>query len=793
MIKDNLFPTDTNHENRISPHTEMTQPIPSMNLTTLPLQYSVGYIRPDKIPHYHKLSKVEVDGNTITLTSINKKENSDVLLIASGNRTGTSNNTSLAFVDGYLKAVKYSNENYGNADNEVRLVNNVNITETATNYSNISLIFYACGRISGVYKFGWGEIVGFSNIYDFITGKTKVNNFRIAKKQSDERPNNNTYIPEISIDDFENGLHTYEYENNGYTDTMRVWIAGIRGSNVYLPDTWQGKTWRGDKINDTIGLKIGYSLETDDNIKYLSFAKLDRFPTYSQTYGFDLFPNYLPVDNIVNTVYSNAVYADIDCSVNDEPYTYLNSPYGNNWIYLNNDGYKRFYYCCNASEIMSQLAQIPRALINSEYTYNNNPDAYTVNNNFCYSEVTADNEYTGRIVIPDSVYDVQPFQNTNDITNYNAYDYNNKPAYRPDIDSDFGDLVSNIGRNIQTVSTGKLYKIGISDATKVLNVIGGTYSTDTILSASDGLISFQYFPFNIPSANVSQTAKIGAYNDNGTIRGFPLPADVQYLQITATSFMIDLGSTRINALYNDFRDFPPYSTYNAFIPFVNQSYTIDFAVFKNHTVSFQLIVDVLTGSGIVCILRDGLLYDTINGTVATQISINSADVAQYNASVKATENAMQSNELNAKLAMINMVSGLTSAVVGGSSINLGGAVSAVTGGLSAVTNAALNRDMLQYQLDTMQVHHSLIQSASANCGNQLEREVHIIIAHAKMLPDYNESIYSKTVGYACCKNDLIANCSNFTQVSEINLTGINCTDVEKNLIKSALMQGVVIK
>lgn len=783
----NLFPTATDNDYLSlykAPDTNITADISALHLNAIPTQYAVGYTSIDNVPYYHKLSTVTKSGSVYTISANNKIDNCDIVYVSS--ISNVSNYITATVKNDVLTSVKYDSSAHPTSTPDIRFVNDIKVNNVADNYANLYLSFYGVAYFSGSHNSAfYGRIDGLKNILKFLDGED-VENFIIARVLSDSRTH--IVIPKINVSDFENGVHLYTVGAN----SVKIWIAGLGYATANMPDTWQNKNWSSSDYGDRTNIKTAYVLSTADDAQYLSATRLTGYPEYTSNYTDQILPNYIKLDSVYNEVSDNCIWCDIDATIDSTGIHSLidNVITGKNWIFLNN-GINRIYYCCNGSEIRHQLSQTVRALHDSAFTYNNNPLSYTVNDAFCYPEVTAQNEYTGNIIITSDSTALQSWQN--DKINTNDYDYHDKPEYDPAKKNDFGDLISNIGINTQTATTGKLFKIQPGDVYTVLNFIGGTYSTDLIMSPSDGLISFNYFPFDIPSANVSEIPHIGAYNDDGTIKGFIMPVNVSYLRVYNTSYMIDLGSTIINAMYNDFRDYPPYTTYSAFIPFINTSYTIDFGVFKNHTIGFKLIVDVLTGSAICCIMRDRLLYDTVNGSVSTQININSADMAQYNASIKATENAMQANELNMKLAVANMITGLTSAVTTMSPAGVGTAVSSVTGALSTVAQSALNRDMLDYQLQTTQVHHSTIQTASANCGNQLERQVHIIIAHAKMLPEYNAKNYADTVGYACCKNTTLAKCSHFTQIADIELEGITATDSEKNMIKTALINGVIIK
>lgn len=794
MIKTELFTNDGAYTPYYTPTLKTSKKLSELNLTSIPHQYANGCIHTDNIAHFNKLTKVTQNGSTFTLTKNCESGFVDVISMCYPWTVQSLTNAPNVIgknASGYYNTMYYDGDGYPSVLYDYRFVNDVN-ANNVTIQINPVLVFFGYGQPTiGYNRFGlYGYLRGYDNIINFLNGETAT--IKMGRHNADS--GNYTRFIHVNINDFDNGLH--EYSGDGYK--IWVWIAGLNLNAAFLGDTWQNKDWSYQYYTSNVFNAYCLKIKDTDN-EYLINELSRDYPDYNADYFGDVMPFGFNLTTHYCDLAPGCIFTDIECDVDNsvsETTTNLHQ-HGDNWIFFNNDNKPRIYFCCNKREIYNQLAGVFRAWVDGATINYYSNDAKQINfnvNEHCIYNAISDNVYQGYVVrgTNNNIDLLSDYQKTNSITN-STYDYTKD---RPAEEKDFGDLVSKIGINTQTATTGKQYKIQPGDVYTVLNFIGGTYSTDLIMSPSDGLISFAYYPFDIPSANVGEIPHIGAYNDNGTIKGFPMPPNVSYLRVYGTSFMIDLGSTNINAMYNDFRDYPPYTTYSAFIPFINTSYTIDFGVFKNHTIGFKLIVDVLTGSAICCIMRDRLLYDTVNGSVSTQISINSADMAQYNASIKATENAMQANELNAKLAMVNMMTGLTSSIAGVAMGNIGsatGAVSSVAGGLSTVAQAALAHDMLDYQLQTTQVHHSTIQSASANCGNQLERQVHIIIAHAKMLPEYDASTYADTVGYACCKNTTLSTCSHFTQIADINIDGITATDSEKNMIKTALINGVIIK
>lgn len=786
MIKNELFANDGTYTPYYTPTLKTSKKLSELNLTTIPHQYANGCIHTDNIAHFNKLTKVTQNGNTFTLTKNCESGYVDVMslcfpwttqsLVNAPNVIGKNSS-------GFYNAMFYDGFNYPSVLYDYRFVNDVNANHVTIQINPVLVLFGYGQPTIGYNRFGlYGYIRGYDNIINFLNGETVA--VRMGRHNSDT--GNYTRFINVNISDFESGVH--EYSGNDYK--IWVWLAGINLNATFLGDTWQTKDWSYQYY--TSNVLNTYCLKIKDSENEYLINELSRdYPDYNADYFGDVMPYGFNLLNHYCDLATDCIFTDLECEVDNsisETTTNLHQ-HGDTWIFFNNNNLPRIYYCCNKNEIFNQLAGVFRAWVDGATIDYYSNDAKLINytvNQHCIYNVIADNVYQGYVVrgTSDNINLLSDFQKTNTITN-STYDYTKD---KPKEDKDFGDLVSKIGFSSMSTTTGTMYTIAPTEINSIINRICSTYSTDTILDISDGFISCIYYPIDIYSANLVDKIKIGAYNDNGTIKPFEILSTTAK-QLINTVVICDLGTLQINPFYNDFRDFEPYSTYSLFIPYINTTYNIDFKTFKNHTLSVKLIIDVLTGSCVACILRDKLLYDTTNGNVGVSIQITSADTATYNASVRDLTIAKQQNEINEKMAVVNFANNLTSAITGG---NVTSGISAVTDFTSNIINSEINRQKIDYALQTSQIHHSTTQTASSNCGTQLEKNLRLIIAHPKMLDTYDADIYAKTVGYACCKNCAFSDCSNYTVISNIDLSGINATETEKTLLKNILANGIVI-
>lgn len=360
-------------------------------------------------------------------------------------------------------------------------------------------------------------------------------------------------------------------------------------------------------------------------------------------------------------------------------------------------------------------------------------------------------------------------------------------------DKDGGDLDSGLNDLTKTSIgySGKAFKLTREQALKLIRFAGGTFNTKVILNTYDGLINMQYFPINLKSRGASEALTLGAYPDKDNpsiIYGFNPGINAPTLIESVQYF--DLGSFNINPIYNDFRDYEPYTSYTLFIPFVNASCDIDPKVWLGHTLRVSLIVDILTGSTTAVLLRDELIYKTLTGSTGVKINMTAIDMATYNGAVKQAETTLKNSEIGITTDAIGSIAGSFSSGMTG---DVGGVVSNLTQGVNSLLTGLNNINYIDYKLKTTQPKFQQLSTASSAIGSAMPYKLQLVRISSKMLPEYDSDTYAKTVGYACLKNTTLSQCSNFTVVSNINLDSLLCDNEEKKLIHDVLTSGILIK
>lgn len=280
---------------------------------------------------------------------------------------------------------------------------------------------------------------------------------------------------------------------------------------------------------------------------------------------------------------------------------------------------------------------------------------------------------------------------------------------------------------------------------------------------------------------------------------------------TATSFYIDCGSKTIPRRGN-FLDFEPYTHIELYLPMCG-TVTLDPALVVGKTIRIVMYYNILTNSATAAVYRLSELGDSLiatsTGEIGISIPFSAYNMGQYQNAIKATENAIKQNGLKVATGVATTAVGIAGALLapetGGLSLALTGA--ALAGGSSALS-AAMKGGELHYELEHIAPSVSQCSSADGSLAHVIAKTIPwLFIKRARMLQSYDEEVYAKTIGHACCINDILGGNeesprSGLTVCSNIDTSGIQKevstgvyiapTVEEINAIKQAAASGIIL-
>lgn len=208
--------------------------------------------------------------------------------------------------------------------------------------------------------------------------------------------------------------------------------------------------------------------------------------------------------------------------------------------------------------------------------------------------------------------------------------------------------------------------------------------------------------------------------------------------------VITVGSITIGGLYGNFLDYAPYTQVTLFLPFIGFT-EIDPNVVVDNTLTIKYVFDIVTGACKAMLYVNDIYYMSYDGICSIDMPLVASNRAQTEAQL------------------------FSSVVNGAISGNVGGLVDAVA---------------------TTQYHSQSSGKYSPTCGWQEAKQAYAIINRPTC--QYPET-YGHNIGYPCKLSRSLNSLSGFTVCdSSVDVSGISCTETERQEIYNALTSGVYI-
>lgn len=346
--------------------------------------------------------------------------------------------------------------------------------------------------------------------------------------------------------------------------------------------------------------------------------------------------------------------------------------------------------------------------------------------------------------------------------------------------------------NTGTISCGVTYYGLTEDEMKDLTVwLNTTYAPNDYdefivdfkgTNPADYLTTVMYYPFDIPYHDTSTPITIGKLATGTT------GAKLNY----EYGKLFNYGTYHIPA-FNDFRDY--LTKISVFVPFCG-TVDLDPRLWVGCDLTVKMAIDWPTGVCTAQLYRDGVMIDTISGTIGVPLPLSSFANGSYQVAIT---NMLASH----KAAHRQMITGSLGAA-GGAAAAVGGALSGnyaalVAGLLGAgtsalsVTGAADKMDNLDYNIDHTQPTISQVSGGSPfiNCGSDYSV---IILRTLPQLPDdFDSATYARNTGYADCRPvSNLKNETGLTVVTNIDTDGLSVPlDLVAELTK-ACKEGLIL-
>lgn len=347
-----------------------------------------------------------------------------------------------------------------------------------------------------------------------------------------------------------------------------------------------------------------------------------------------------------------------------------------------------------------------------------------------------------------------------------------------------------------------LFAFSSSEFEYLMKWLNTTYSPETEdefiedfkgVNPAEYIVSVKYFPFDLPSTpSVFLPVYVGK-KDTGLTRA-PIPREI------GGNSLYDLGSFRLEPpyFYGDFR--AAYTKLLLYIPWCGYT-NLDPSMFGQspdglyHSIGVKLNVDYTTGSCMGLVYMDSTLIQTVNGTCGIDIPLTAANHGSYQQQIKQAEIALKQAENSRFMSFLGVAGSVIGTAAMGATGNIPGTLAAL-GGLTAsvhsLDNANLKTESVEYQLEHTVPSLDNVSGTSPANNAVLDQTAKLFIFKPTMLAGYDSKIYSHTVGNACNRNGKLSNFSGLTVCASYDLSGIDCTAEEKEMIAQYLKGGVIV-
>jgi hypothetical protein len=369
---------------------------------------------------------------------------------------------------------------------------------------------------------------------------------------------------------------------------------------------------------------------------------------------------------------------------------------------------------------------------------------------------------------------------------------NNEYLLDPDWQGTNKDSSTPTGSNGMVFTYGsKLWEISNIELAALFNEIFDPDVVEAILQGnklfgSEALSCVNSITY-LPIQNASDVCSMGA---SGNIwLGSWESQNAQGVKITKNDKKINVGSFNMTPIYNDFRDFEPYTRLYVMLPYAG-AHELTISKYMGKAVKVEAAIDITTGTILYLIYGNNILLDTFSGTCGAQRPITGRDSIQYISNIIGSITGASSTMTGATKAAGDVASGMTAASGAGLSAGAVAAGGALAG--AAVVGVGYVAGSLKaYEIKNAVDNPPLISTgALAGCISYFaNNKVHFIVAQKKTVVPAN---LQSQIGRPSNQGGSVGSFTGYLKCSAFQMGSFSGTNAELTEIYSAMAQGVYI-
>lgn len=270
----------------------------------------------------------------------------------------------------------------------------------------------------------------------------------------------------------------------------------------------------------------------------------------------------------------------------------------------------------------------------------------------------------------------------------------------------------------------------------------------------DVILGLSIVPVDVPA---SSTAEVNVGNIGTGV--YMLKASSQYVEV-------DCGTIDVHEKDHSYLDYAPYTKVTLILPYIGaQELSID--EINGQTLGVKYHVDILSGACVAFVTIGGNVVHQYAGQCAVSIPITSKDFTQTIQAI-------------CQLVGAGIGAGVGIAASGGMSAPITAAM--VAGGVSAAASGAMN-------VVNSKPTFSKTGSIAGSAGLLAVQKPYLIFERPKKCKPAEQQTYT---GYPSILTRSLGSLSGFTQVRDIHLNGIPCTDSEFDEILKLMREGIIL-
>lgn len=312
------------------------------------------------------------------------------------------------------------------------------------------------------------------------------------------------------------------------------------------------------------------------------------------------------------------------------------------------------------------------------------------------------------------------------------------------------------------------------------------YNNEQYLSNNplDMIVSAKRYPLAPATTGEPEKIVLGQFETN-----------VYGSQLLSTNTWLYLG---YKLIYPKFRNYLDYETKIVlYIPFCG-CIDLDSSVFMGDGVHVYMSIDYITGAVTAYIIRDSdrVIWATAEGNCSVDLPVTGLQGATIEAQLLRSKSSLDSSKL---MIGAKIIGGITAFGVAAASGGTGAAAApAIVGGVTTIASTISDGykiNQLNYDLHHTEAAAQQIGSSSPLTAWSGELQCRLYLYYPDIDPTYNPPGYAHSIGYAIVRQGTIGSFGSegqYAQFTNVDLSGVPCTDSEKNMILTALTSGVYL-